>query len=629
MLNDAKVRLEEQCRADYTRKAKYINEYQDSEERLRRMAEEEYEQKLQYERDLRRLSTGSTAPAYLQNEQQSIMNTFNHPREPLDRPDSQSPPLFPRAEDYTPRYTSASASASSRATQSGYRHLRTSSSVGRLGDHPKPLSSASRYATQEAPAAAPDPGLRKREAEARKQEAQDIREARAVNERLADEVRQRTEVLSHWPVESRSDGLAFLQSQSNSTQEIAKRPTREDRVQISRDMHIGAGVELILKQQKELREQQRELKQLAEDLRRREAELTRREEVLRSGRADNDIGRSFQEEVQRRDEALARQLQEDEVRRARAQNRDPRRARTLSGGSWGTSSTSSISSASSAASASSAWSAFSSKSASTAATTASSRVSSASTAAAGKSAYPTFSSASAAAAQHSSGYSSASKPTSAKESPPPRGWSGTWSSASASIPRQQASQPSSRSSSIPRSGTTSSASTSRATAPPPTPPPPPPPPPQWANWAKRQEEFVRSQQEAFKREQERLARARGVPQISKAEAVALIAKHDAAWMTLPASVRLGWDTLPWPVLRAPAGAEEITGVAVEAYVRAPDEGRTARDRVRELLRRWHPDRFETKLLPLVEEEERERVKEGAGAVVRALNECLTRLNSGE
>ncbi|KAL1744599.1 hypothetical protein HDZ31DRAFT_38321, partial [Schizophyllum fasciatum] len=101
------------------------------------------------------------------------------------------------------------------------------------------------------------------------------------------------------------------------------------------------------------------------------------------------------------------------------------------------------------------------------------------------------------------------------------------------------------------------------------------------------------------------------------------------WSALPSSARLEWSTLPWPVLQAPAAPEDITAGAVEAYVRAPDEGRTARDRVRELLRRWHPDRFETKLLSLVADEEKERVKAGAGAVVRALNECLTRLNSGE
>ncbi|KAL1731773.1 hypothetical protein EV714DRAFT_208093, partial [Schizophyllum commune] len=101
------------------------------------------------------------------------------------------------------------------------------------------------------------------------------------------------------------------------------------------------------------------------------------------------------------------------------------------------------------------------------------------------------------------------------------------------------------------------------------------------------------------------------------------------WQTLASSTRLDWTTLPWPLLRAPAGPDDITASGVEAYVRSPDEGRTARDRVRELLRKWHPDRFETKLLPLVAEEEKERVKEGAGAVVRALNECLTRLNSGD
>lgn len=325
MLTQAKVRLEEQCRSDMSRKAEFVNEYKQTERQLRKYSEEQYQEKCQYERDLRRSAAGNaTPPNYLLKEQQNIMNNLSRPppREPLDRPDSQSPPLFPRVEDYAPKYSSASASATARVAQSGFHHLRGSSSAGQLANHLKPLSSASRYASREAPAAVPDPNQRKRDEEARKEEERKIREERAVNERMAEEVRARTEVLSHWPVEARSDSsLAFLQAPPgpSDTQDVARRPAMasdDNRVRIGRDMHAGDKIDLLLRQQEELRRQQLELKALAEDLRRREAEVSRREETLR-GRPDNGVGRYYQEEMRRRDELLARQLQEDEVRRAR------------------------------------------------------------------------------------------------------------------------------------------------------------------------------------------------------------------------------------------------------------------------------------------------------------------------
>ena len=102
--------------------------------------------------------------------------------------------------------------------------------------------------------------------EARKEEERKIREERAVNERMAEEVRARTEVLSHWPVEARSDSsLAFLQAPPapSDTQDVARRPAMpsdDNRVQIGRDMHAGDKIDLLLRQQEELRRQQLELK---------------------------------------------------------------------------------------------------------------------------------------------------------------------------------------------------------------------------------------------------------------------------------------------------------------------------------------------------------------------------------
>jgi hypothetical protein len=51
-----------------------------------------------------------------------------------------------------------------------------------------------------------------------------------------------------------------------------------------------------------------------------------------------------------------------------------------------------------------------------------------------------------------------------------------------------------------------------------------------------------------------------------------------------------------------------------------DKSRTPKDRIKEHIKRWHPDRFETMLLPKVAENEREKVKQGAGTVARYLSQ---------
>jgi hypothetical protein len=95
--------------------------------------------------------------------------------------------------------------------------------------------------------------------------------------------------------------------------------------------------------------------------------------------------------------------------------------------------------------------------------------------------------------------------------------------------------------------------------------------------------------------------------------------------------KLRWDTFPWPVFRKPSVPEDLTADAIAAYVLSAavptESGKSDKDRIKEQIKRWHPDRFETQLLPKVNEEEREKVKEGAGSVARALNELLTRSNT--
>ncbi|KAH8984927.1 hypothetical protein EDB92DRAFT_1884555 [Lactarius akahatsu] len=152
-----------------------------------------------------------------------------------------------------------------------------------------------------------------------------------------------------------------------------------------------------------------------------------------------------------------------------------------------------------------------------------------------------------------------------------------------------------------------------------------------AEWARRAEERARQQQEQFKREQERLEnerQAKTSKMLSREELIRLYENHDNKWRQLKDSDNLGWNSFAWPVFRRPSEPEEMTTSAIGAYVLskyAPDANtKSSKDRVKDHIKRWHPDKFETRILPRVAEEEREKVKAGAGVVVRGLNELLNR-----
>ena len=105
--------------------------------------------------------------------------------------------------------------------------------------------------------------------------------------------------------------------------------------------------------------------------------------------------------------------------------------------------------------------------------------------------------------------------------------------------------------------------------------------------------------------------------------------HETRWKDLNTFEVLRWETFPWPMVRRPRSAEDIRESMIHAYLFAKaekDNNKTDKDRVKEHIKRWHPDKFNTKYLPKVIEEDKERVREGAGAVVRGLNSILTKMN---
>ncbi|PPQ79025.1 hypothetical protein CVT25_002334 [Psilocybe cyanescens] len=120
--------------------------------------------------------------------------------------------------------------------------------------------------------------------------------------------------------------------------------------------------------------------------------------------------------------------------------------------------------------------------------------------------------------------------------------------------------------------------------------------------------------------------------MSQQDAIDLVMFHEQRWNLLSRLPHLQWSDFPWPVLSlsTPKRKEDLTMEAVVEYVFAPLNVRdrpVVKDRLKELLRRWHPDRFDTKYLALIVDlNDREMVREGAGVVTRILSDLLGKWN---
>ncbi|KAG6875642.1 hypothetical protein C0992_003020 [Termitomyces sp. T32_za158] len=153
---------------------------------------------------------------------------------------------------------------------------------------------------------------------------------------------------------------------------------------------------------------------------------------------------------------------------------------------------------------------------------------------------------------------------------------------------------------------------------------------------RRQEEFSQQQQEKFRREQLRFEETRQRAESSKLsseEVLSILERHDRQWNILISSTTgLHWGSIPWPMFFPPQSPEDITFSAVTTYLQSPllpdrEKAKLQKDRLKEMFKRWHLDRFETKYLPRIIETDREKVKEGTEVVMRLLNKLLTKVNT--
>ncbi|EGO03387.1 hypothetical protein SERLA73DRAFT_46239 [Serpula lacrymans var. lacrymans S7.3] len=111
--------------------------------------------------------------------------------------------------------------------------------------------------------------------------------------------------------------------------------------------------------------------------------------------------------------------------------------------------------------------------------------------------------------------------------------------------------------------------------------------------------------------------------MSKQEVIKLFELHKAQWDKIQSLSTILWEDFPWPMFKRPKGPDDLTTPAINAYMLSPlhPSDKSTKDRIKDSLRKWHPDRFNHSL-PKVKEEDRERVQEGAGSVVRTLNDLL-------
>ncbi|KIM69417.1 hypothetical protein SCLCIDRAFT_103069 [Scleroderma citrinum Foug A] len=102
-----------------------------------------------------------------------------------------------------------------------------------------------------------------------------------------------------------------------------------------------------------------------------------------------------------------------------------------------------------------------------------------------------------------------------------------------------------------------------------------------------------------------------------------LTQHQSQPQPGPSRGGLIWQDFPWPMFKSPKGPDELTASAIRSYMQSPfhPQDKSQRDRIKELIRKWHPDRFNN-LLPLINVNDLEMINEGAGSVVRALNDLL-------
>ncbi|KAH0834890.1 hypothetical protein J3R83DRAFT_10536 [Lanmaoa asiatica] len=150
------------------------------------------------------------------------------------------------------------------------------------------------------------------------------------------------------------------------------------------------------------------------------------------------------------------------------------------------------------------------------------------------------------------------------------------------------------------------------------------------------EKFIREQQQRERRareERERQARLLA-EQIRRAaqddQTRQQFVAYEGKWNELRSSNSLppiDVQEMPWPVFGVVSSADQITYQDVQTFLfhplRPDVEGKTSRDKVKLEVLRFHPDKFNTRVVPKIQPSQRAVAQEIAGAVARILTRIMT------
>ena len=139
-----------------------------------------------------------------------------------------------------------------------------------------------------------------------------------------------------------------------------------------------------------------------------------------------------------------------------------------------------------------------------------------------------------------------------------------------------------------------------------------------------QERKQRKAREKAERDRERRREVDRAEREQRKLADAFIAYQDL-WASLqanpPATVR--FSNLPWPVYPPPTSPASLTLEAISSFLlsEAHSSSKSRKQRIREALLAYHPDRFMGKWMPLVgDAQEQDLIREAVGSVTRILND---------
>ncbi|TDL17588.1 hypothetical protein BD410DRAFT_729818 [Rickenella mellea] len=114
--------------------------------------------------------------------------------------------------------------------------------------------------------------------------------------------------------------------------------------------------------------------------------------------------------------------------------------------------------------------------------------------------------------------------------------------------------------------------------------------------------------------------------MNKVEVLAAWSNYQKWWSTARDQDILRFQAISWPTVTTVTVAEDLTVNRIASFVLSPhhSQDKSPKDRIKEQLLRWHPDRFDGRYLPKVPAEERDAVRQAVGHVVKALNELISR-----